>query len=235
MQNIQSILKGIDGLKDELSKRAAEMEEARLLPADLAAKMAKTGVFRLLTPKSIGGPELSAHEFIECLERLALSNASAAWCAMIGSTTALNAAYFPKDIAKEIYGDPDVITGGVFAPMGKAVIDGDSYRVSGRWSWGSGSANCTWIAGGCTIWQDGDMLRLPSGALDTRMILFPASDVILHDTWHVMGLKGTGSGDFEVKDCLVPKERSVSLISDKPLEDGAAYKFPIFGLLSLGK
>ena len=234
MQSAKSILSGIEGLKDELAARAAEMEEARLLPADLAAKMAKTGVFRLLTPKSIGGPELSAREFIECLERLALSNAAASWCAMIASTTALNAAYFPKDIAKDIYGDPDVITGGVFAPMGKAVIEGDSYRVSGRWSWGSGSANCAWIAGGCTIWQDGEMLRLPSGAPDTRMILFPAADVILHDTWHVMGLKGTGSGDFEVKDCLVPKERSVSLISDKPLEDGAAYKFPIFGLLSLG-
>ncbi len=234
MIDVQKILAGIDALGDELMQRADEMEEARLLPADLAMKLARTGAFRLITPESLDGPELTPTEFVECLERIALSNAAAAWCAMIASTAALNAAFLPKDMAVEIYGDPEIITGGVFAPMGKAVIEGDDYRVSGRWSWGSGSANCTWIAGGCTIWQDGEMLRLPSGAPDTRMMMFPADDVVLHDTWHVMGLKGTGSGDFEVKDCLVPKQRSVSLVSDEPRETGALYKFPVFGLLSLG-
>ena len=49
-----------------------------------------------------------------------------------------------------------------------------------------------------------------------------------------MGLKGTGSGDIEVRDVLVPRERSVSLIADPPVEPGPLYKFPVFGLLSLG-
>ncbi|MFN7165331.1 MAG: acyl-CoA dehydrogenase family protein, partial [Hyphomonas sp.] len=213
---------------------AAEMEEARRLPADLAHKLAATGVFRMVTPKSCSGLELSPREIVEVTESLAAANASAGWCAMIAATTALNAAYMTPDHAAEVYAEPMTITGGVFAPMGKAVVEGDHYRVSGRWQWGSGSANCTWLCGSCTLWENGEMQRLPSGAPDTRMMVFPASEATLLDTWHVMGLKGTGSGDFEVKDILVPAGRSVSLVSDKPREAGALYKFPAFGLLALG-
>ncbi|MBK8197558.1 MAG: acyl-CoA dehydrogenase family protein [Acidobacteria bacterium] len=224
----------LDALLPELAARAGEMEEARRLPADLARKLAATGVFRMVTPRRFGGLELSPREIVETTERIAAANASAGWCAMIGATTALNAAYMEPHFAEEIYADPAIITGGVFAPMGRAVVDGDDYRVSGRWQWGSGSANCTWLCGSCTIWENGEMKRLASGAPDTRMMVFPASDAVLHDTWHVMGLKGTGSGDFEVKDIRVPRGRSVSLVTDTPREPGALYKFPAFGLLSLG-
>ena len=221
-------------LLPELAARAAEMEEVRRLPADLAQKLATTGVFRMVTPKRFGGLELSPREIVETTEALAAANASAGWCAMIAATTALNAAYMAPEYAAEIYGDPLTITGGVFAPMGRAVVEGDHYRVSGRWQWGSGSANCSWLCGSCTLWENGEMKRLPTGAPDTRMMVFPASDATLIDTWHVMGLKGTGSGDFEVKDIRVPKGRSVSLVTDKPRETGALYKFPAFGLLALG-
>ncbi len=231
---IDNILSQIDDVSEELKTRAAEMERTRRMPLDLAQTLAGTGAFSLLTPKSLGGPELSPENFVLALARIAEANAAAGWCAMIASTNAITAAYLPADIAQNIFGNPDVITGGVFAPIGKAVLDGDHYKVSGRWAWGSGSANCSWLAGGCTIWEDGEMRRHADGTPETRMMLFPNSDVILHDNWHVMGLKGTGSGDFEVKDCLVPKSRSVSLQTDQPREKGALYKFPVFGLLSLG-
>ncbi|KCZ92393.1 acyl-CoA dehydrogenase family protein [Hyphomonas johnsonii] len=221
-------------LAPDLAARAAEMDEVRRLPADLAAKLAKAGMFRMVTPKSLGGLELAPREIVETIEALAVGNASAAWCAMIGATTALNAAYMDPAAASEIYSDPDTITGGVFAPMGKAVVEGDNYRVTGRWQWGSGSANCSWLCGGCTIWEDGEMKRLASGAPDARMMVFPASDATLIDTWHVMGLKGTGSGDIAVNDIIVPKARSVSLVADVPHEKGPLFTFPVFGLLALG-
>ncbi len=224
----------LHALLPELAARAAEMEEARRLPADLAQKLAAAGVFRMVTPKRFGGLESTPREIVEVTELMAIANASAAWCAMIGATTSLNVAYIDPNFAEEIYHDPMTITGGVFAPMGRAVIEGDHYRVTGRWQWGSGSGNCTWLCGGCTIWEDGEMKRLASGAPENRMMYFPASDAVLHDTWHVMGLKGTGSGDIEVKDLLVPKGRSVSLVSDKPHQTGALFRFPAFGLLALG-
>ncbi len=221
-------------LQSELAQRAAEMDEVRRLPADLAQKLAEGGLFRMITPAAYGGLECTPRQVVDAVEAVAEANASAGWCVMIGATTALNAAYMEPEMAKEVYKDPMTITGGVFAPMGKAVADGDDFIVSGRWQWGSGSANCTWLCGGSMIFDDGEMRLLPSGRPDARMMVFPAEEAELLDTWHVMGLKGTGSGDIAVQNVRVPKGRSVSLVADKPLIDGALYKFPAFGLLSLG-
>lgn len=228
------VLDAARALQPEFAERAQEMEDVRRLPADLAQKMADAGIFRMITPSIYGGLESSPREIVDVVEAVAEANASAGWCAMIAATTAMNAAYMAPEFAREVYADPMTITGGVFAPMGKAVVDGDDYIVSGRWQWGSGSANCTWLCGGCMVFEDGELRTLPSGRPDARMMVFPAGDAELIDTWHVMGLKGTGSGDIAVDNIRVPKGRSVSLVVDKPNIDGALYKFPAFGLLALG-
>ena len=229
-----ALLEAAHALGPDIRARADEIETARRLPADLAADMARVGIFRMVTPSGLGGLELPPADIVRTVEALATHNASVGWCAMIGATTALNAAYMDAAAAREIYASPDVITGGVFAPMGKAVVEGDGYRVSGRWQWGSGSANCTWLCGGAVIIEDGEMKRLPNGAPDARMMVFPATDAALHDTWQVAGLKGTGSGDISVDGIFVPAARSVSLVTDTPAAQGALYAFPAFGLLALG-
>jgi indole-3-acetate monooxygenase len=76
--------------------------------------------------------------------------------------------------------------------------------------------------------------KLANGTPEIRAMIFPASDAELIDTWHTMGLRGSGSGDMKVTGIRVPKERSVSLLVDKPQSDGALYVFPVFGLLALG-
>ena len=229
-----NLLKAAQALGPELRERAQEMEEVRRLPADLAEKMARAGIFRMVLPTYVGGLELSPREIVETVEALSIANASAGWCAMIASTTALNAAYMDRDHAEEVYADPAVITGGVFAPMGRARVDGEGYRVSGRWQWGSGSANCNWLCGGCFIETDDGFRLGPDGQPENRMMVFPAGEAELIDTWHVAGLKGTGSGDIAVNDIYVPKGRTVALSTDRPVADGPLYKFPAFGLLALG-
>ncbi|CAN0495681.1 unnamed protein product, partial [Scytosiphon promiscuus] len=156
----ETLQAALNALAPELADRAAEMDDARRLPADLAGKMAAAGAFRMMTPKTYGGLELTAREFIEGVEQIARANASAGWCSMIACTTSMNAAYMAPDMATEIYADPLTITGGVFAPMGRADVEGDGYRVTGRWQWGSGSANCSWLAGGCIVFEDGELKRL---------------------------------------------------------------------------
>ncbi len=229
-----TVLANIEPLLAEITERAPEIEEARRLPADLAQKLAKAGVFNIVKPKSCGGLELPPLDIVDILKTIAAADASTGWCAMIGATTALNAAYLPPDTAQEIYGDPETITGGVFAPMGKAEDRGDHYLVNGRWQWGSGSANCDWLCGGAMIFEDGELKRLGNAAPYHRMMIFPAAEAELIDSWHVAGLKGTGSGDFAVKDLQVPKERSVSLIADRPTTAAPLFVFPVFGLLAMG-
>ena len=215
-------------LSPELSARASEMDTVRRLPSDLAATMAKAGVFRALTPASLGGLESSPAVFMEMLETLAIANASASWCAMIACTAALPAAYLAPDVARDIYGDPDMIAGGIFAPMGRAVVEGDDYILTGRWPWGSGSANSQWIGLGAMVVADSEAKPEP------RMLMVRTKDAQLLDTWHVAGLRGTGSGDIEVKDLRVPKAYSISSRFESPRETSPLYTFPPFGLLGIG-
>jgi alkylation response protein AidB-like acyl-CoA dehydrogenase len=221
-------------LLETIASRAGEIEAARRLPADIAAAMAREGLFRIATPRSLGGLELAPAEIVETIEAVAQADASAGWCLMIGSTTTLSLARLPHAVAAKVTADPDVITGGVFAPMGRATLEGDHARLSGRWSWCSGSANCSWLFGGALVTEKGEPRRLPSGRPDTRMFLMPRAEVELLDTWHAAGLKGTGSGDMQVNDLAVPLDHAVSLTDDPPLESGPLYLFPVFGLLALG-
>lgn len=226
--------KDIDALTVELSSRSAEIEAARRLPADIAALLADAGLFNMLKPAALGGKQISPQDMSAALAQIAAANASAGWCVMIGTTSTLAGAYMDEEAAQTIYGQPLDIHGGVFAPMGKAEDMGDHYVLNGTWQWGSGSANCAWLGGGAMIFKDGELQRGDSGAPKHRMMFFPASEAEFIDTWHVAGLSGTGSGDFTVKDLRIPKNRSVSFIDDTPHDPAPLYKFPLFGLLSLG-
>lgn len=221
-------------LLQTVAARAADTEQQRRLPADLAAELAQAGLFRMLVPQSLGGAEVDVATLFTTLEQLGRADAATGWCVMIGGTTALISAWLPEEHARKIWADPNVITGGVFAPMGRAAVDGDDYVVSGRWAWGSGSANCSWLLGGALIMDGGDMRRLSSGAPDHRMMVMRRHEVELIDTWDALGMRGTGSGDLAAKDVRVPQGRSVSFITDTPRESGPLYRFAPFGLLALG-
>ncbi len=210
------------------------MDAARRLPDALAQALAEAGFYRLCAPRSIGGAELHPRIMAQTLEALAEADASAAWCVMIGATSSALGAYMERAAAEEIYGDPTAIVCGVYAPSGKAVRDGDAYEISGRWKWNSGGQNAKWLGGGCLLFEDGAMKTFENGAPMHRMVFFPASEASFIDTWKTGGLKGTGSGDMAVKSARAPITHSASLITDRAREPGALYKFPAFGLLSLG-
>lgn len=229
-----SALEQARALAPAIAARAAEMEDARRLPADLAQAMAAAGLFRIALPASLGGDELPPAAIVAVIEAVAEADASAGWCLMIGSTTALSLAWLPRPEAEAIAATPGLITGGVFAPMGRALVENGHYRVSGRWSWASGSANCQWLFGGCVLHEGGGPRLRADGRAETRMVAMPAEAVELIDSWHAAGLKGTGSGDMAVHDLFVPRERSVDIAFEPPVEQGALYLFPVFGLLALG-
>ena len=115
---------------------------------------------------------------------------------------------------------------GVFAPKGRATPEPGGYRVSGRWPFASGCRHADWLMGGCVV--DGGM-RAPDGSPSCS----PAEAFTIHDTWHVMGLRATGSHDIELDGVHIPAERSASVFGDPPVQPGPLYAFPLFGLLAL--
>ena len=214
---------------------ADDIERGRRLPAPLVAELADAGLFRMCVPRKLGGPEVDAATMIRAIEAVAQADGSAGWCVMIAATSGVLSAYLPEDTAREIYAvAPNVVTGGVFAPVGTAVVVDGGYRVTGRWAFASGCEHCQWLMGGSVVLADGTPQLLAGGLPNSRLMLFPASHVQIIDTWNVSGLRGTGSHDIAVVDLFVPEDRSASLITDRPRQPGLLYLFPVFGLLALG-
>ena len=211
---------------------AAEAERERRLPAGLSEAIRDAGLYRLCVPASLGGGEAEPAELIGAVEALAEGDAAAGWCVAVCATAGMLAAYIEPAAASEVYGDPASVAGGVFAPSGRASERDGAFELSGRWRFCSNVANCDWLMGGSVVF-DGDAPRtLESGRPDIRLLLFPAGDAEVIDTWHVSGLRGTGSNDITVEALTVPTARGASLINESPRERGPLYAFPPFGLLA---
>lgn len=207
------------------AEHAGDSERDATLAAPVVAALADSPIPSMLVPESLGGGQREPAEMVAALEEIALGDGSAAWCAMVAATSGLVAAYVDPDFAREAFGPP-AIAGGVYAPMGRATRDGNDYVLSGRWPFTSGCRHATTLMGGA-IADDAN-----GGGV--RVMVFPASEATVHDTWDVIGLRGTGSHDTEVSDLRVPVEYTASLSADRPRDDGPLYAFPPFGLLALG-
>lgn len=230
----QRLVEAARRLAPTLRARADQIERDRRVPLDVVGDMAEAGFFRMCVPRALGGGEADPATLFGVLETLGEADGSAGWVAMIGATSGLISGYLPAAAATEIYGDPALVAGGVYAPSGKAVVVDGGYRVTGRWAFASGVEHCAWLMGGSVIVDDGVPRMLENGLPDAPLMLFPAVDVEIIDTWTVSGLRGTGSHDIAVRDVFVPGERAVSLVRDRPRASGALYVFPVFGLLAVG-
>ena len=224
----------VEALGGQADRRAAEIEELRRLPADLSSALVDTGLGRAWAPARYGGLELPVLELLDALESLATFEAGTAWCGMIAATTSLLGGYLPERWAEEIYGDPRAITGGHAAPQGRARPVEGGLLVSGQWQWGSGSFHCTWIGGGTVVVDDAGAPAPRADGLRGPFVLFAPDQVELLDTWYTMGLRGSGSTDYVVREAFVPEGRWAEIVGQAPVADGPLYRFSFFGALALG-
>jgi alkylation response protein AidB-like acyl-CoA dehydrogenase len=216
-----------------LAGRSREIEAHRALPPDVADALADAGLYRLLTPQACGGHEAPPASFVLVIEQLARADAAAAWCCFISCTASVLAAYLPETEAADLFGQPQLKAAGVFAPRGRAVPAEQNglpgYRVTGRWSWGSGAPNADLITAGCLVMgDDGQAQLLADGSPRVLSVVLDRSQVHVLNNWDSMGLCGTGSGEFEVKDAFVPGAHAASLF-DGPRLNTPLYRFPVFG------
>ena len=211
-----------------------ESERSRRLPTPLVEAMEQSGLFRLWIPRGIGGEEADPMTLVRVVEEISRADGAAGWCMAIAGGYGAFGGYLQKEAALEIYGsDPLVRAAGGLRPSGNAMVVDGGYRVTGRWPLGSGCQHSAWIVGGCRI-LDGDQPRLTAdGTPVTRILFFPAAECEILDTWHSIGLRGTGSHDYAVANLFVPSARSLSL-REPPVEQGPLYALPtiaIFGAL----
>jgi len=227
-QSAKRLLAHIQELAPGIAARAAEIETGRRLPPDLVETLRSIGVFRMFAPESHGGMELDLPTALEIISALARIDGSVGWCAMIGSGSAMFMSMALRETYEQAYRNgPDVIAAGSAQPAGTAEAVGDDWQVNGRWPFASGCQHADWIIGFCVMTRDGIPLpgsAAPGGPPMIRGVMLPARDWQIEDTWHVAGLKGTGSHHVAIKDMVVPQANFFDPLQGVPCLPGPLYQ-----------
>ena len=205
--------------------RDASETDRRLAPA-IVQEVRAAGLQRLTLTVENGGLEVPLPAALEIYEQLAGFDASVGWIVWNNALPCLFSRYLTPATRTEIFADPDWLHASSTRPSGKAVREAGGYRLTGRWSLVSGCELAEWMPLTGLVTDEG-------GAPEMRYFFVHRSELEILDTWHVGGLRGTGSHDVVVDDLLIPLERSISP-ADPSTAGGPYGCIPIIATLSLG-
>ena len=205
------VLANVRAIRDDIAARSAEIEGLGHLPQDLIDQLVDAGVWRMFVPTLFGGEGYGLPECFDVLVELARADSSVGWVLMIGFMGATFPTRYPEDEAHALYAQaPTMKIRGAFAPTGVAVPARGGFRVSGRWSFASGTLDVDWVSAMCLVGDDDGAPRMgPDGIPELVMAFVPAADVTFLDDWDVMGMQGTHSEDFVLDDVFVPERFAV--------------------------
>jgi alkylation response protein AidB-like acyl-CoA dehydrogenase len=207
-------------LASRITDSAQATERDRSVPEQLVGDLRGSGLFQLTTPASAGGLEAEPRTIVETIEELSRADAATGWTVMIGQGAGY-LAWLDADVtARIVERHPRPVIVGSMAPLGQAepVTGRTALRVSGRWPYNSGCRLADLLFGGFRPAE-------PGGKGPFRFALFSPSQVDIHDTWRVAGLRGTGSHDLEVRGVEVPAELTFDPFGPAR-EPGPLYRLP---------
>lgn len=179
-------------LEPLIRERAIEIEETGSVPHEIIEAITARGLFRLNLPARSFGEQAHPLVVFHTIEALAHADASTAWVVMIATEVSLLAAYLPNSILSQMIGGeepggPSCRIVGSSRVMTTAEPDKSGYRLSGRLNFVSGVEYATHIVATFVDFDD-----------QIRFALLPQRAGTVVETWDAMGLRGTGSHDWEL-------------------------------------
>ncbi len=216
---------------------AAPSEAGRTLTPPLVDALWSSGLMQFMNPAPAGGREPGFAELIETWIELARQDGSLGWIGIANlPSTCFAAAYLPDEGFSEVFGAHGnrVTMGGQFFPNGTGEKVEGGYRVSGAWQFGSGTGHSEYVCAGFLPLEGGDMVMGPDGMPVMTVAVVPREEVTFTDGWHVQGLKGTGSYDYNLQEVFVPDYRTYPLFTREPRRGGTLYRFGVMPLTGCG-
>jgi alkylation response protein AidB-like acyl-CoA dehydrogenase len=219
------ILRRAQALVPVVQERAAGCEAQRRCPDETIKDYLDNDLLRICQPARYGGFELGYDVLCEVSQTLARGCGAQGWVHMVLADNILKLASYSAQAQEEVWGkDTTAKLSNCVTPVGigKPVEGGVIW--SGRHTFSSGVDHAQWVMAAGTI-DHGDRKQGCS-------VLVPRSDITIIDDWHVIGLAGTGSKTFEIKQAFVPAHR---ILDKKAADEGNApgaklYAAPCFHL-----
>ena len=234
----QPLVQAAAALRPVIRSYHEEIERDQHLPKALVEQLHAAGFYRLVIPRELGGLQADPLTYLRVVELLSEGAGSVGWNLANNSIGQLITLGLPDEGVHEIYahGVDTVIAGTAVQGGGQAVPVAGGYRVSGRWRFGSGCQESSWMLGSFQILDDGQPRRNPDGTSVYWRGVFPRSEAqVVEGSWDVSGLRGTGSFDWTVEDVFLPERRTMAH-AGAPLDNqwkrwpGVTYAFADPGL-----
>jgi alkylation response protein AidB-like acyl-CoA dehydrogenase len=206
------LLQRAQSLVPVLRQRADAGEQLRRCPEETIEDFVANGLLRICQPARYGGYELGYDVLCEVSQTLARGCGSQAWVHMVFADNALKLAAYTLQAQDEVWGrDTTAKLSNAVAPVGRGRPVEGGVLWSGRHGFSSGVDQAQWVMAAGHI-ERGDTRQACS-------VLIPKSDITVIDDWHVVGLAGSGSKSFEVRDAFVPEHR---ILDKKAADEGRA-------------
>ncbi len=231
-----SLLAKAKELAPFFSANAPRNEAAGMLVPETIDALKSSGLFHMLVPSCFGGVEVDPVQALEIIEAVSYGDGSTGWVLMAAQIcTGAAAAYLPPETAKALFTNATPVVAGQGAPNGRAVRDGDGFRLSGKWGYASGLRHADYIHTGGTVIEDGKPRLIPgTNQPDYRTFIVPVRDAKFEGNWDVMGLKATGSIDYSIDNVFVPEAFTHSPISTTPNQGGSFFHLGLLAMTSIG-
>jgi alkylation response protein AidB-like acyl-CoA dehydrogenase len=208
----------------ENDRRIAEPIVRAIRKSDLCRMLLDTGAPPRYTPE----------EWLRVLETLAGVEASVSWLVWNNTLPCFWARFLDDAGRARVFGDTSRLFAGSTRPTGQAVTTPGGFRLSGRWSLVSGCELADYLHLISLVHEDGAPRMVAPGQPDLRLLFVPKGRYAVLDTWHVGGLRGSGSHDVVVDDVFVPIEDSFApappAASNSPLAQLPAIPMMIAGI-----
>ena len=194
-----------------ITAHASAAEASRRMAPEVMAALVASGAFRMWVPKALGGLELEPNAALGVMEALARIDGATGWVVSNCVFIATVAQFLPPAQRDTVLAAPGAVTCGSFVPPGAAIPDGDGYRVTGNWTFGSASQYATSLVVLALLSDANGPVLGPDGAPTSVVVYLDPAEVTLLDTWHTLGLAATGSTNFTATNVFVPRERTFQL------------------------
>jgi alkylation response protein AidB-like acyl-CoA dehydrogenase len=228
----ESLLAKARELGPLIREHAPEAERERRLSKPVIDALNRSGITKMLLPKSLGGLETDPVTMLRVVEEVASHDSVAGWLLMVSNSGAVTGARLPAETAEELFRDPnDWFVAAAFQPPVEAREVEGGYSLTGQRPLASFAHAARWVLL-TGIVMDGAQPRMAHGMPVLVIAVMPAQDVEVLDTWQGLGLRGTDSTDVSVRDLFVPKAFTCPLVpSAEPNRHyrSALYRVPMLG------